>query len=40
MVTGVGYRGVSDGWLVKAYALAQHYLGLDRARTPLRPGTC
>jgi hypothetical protein len=26
MVTNVTYRGVGDGWLIEAYALAQHFL--------------
>ena len=36
MVTNVTYRGISDGWLIQAYALAQHFLpgqGPDATKT-------
>jgi hypothetical protein len=26
MVTNISYRGLGDGWLIEAYALAQHFL--------------
>ena len=36
MVSNVTYRADSDGWVIRAYALAQHYLpgeGPDPAKT-------